>query len=98
MSRRYLLVQVCSRQPVTGDQFAEALATSILKHFGRVGLSRIDPKLIRFDSHASKAIVSCAKNSTDEMQAALALCQIYGSESSAVSLKVSGTIKGLRRS
>ena len=95
--RRYLLIKVCSRQPVTREQITEALTTAILKHFGDVGLSRIEPKLIRFDSHESKAVVAYAKNYADEIQVALALiCEIGESEASALSLKTSGTIKGLK--
>jgi RNase P/RNase MRP subunit POP5 len=97
MSRRYLLIQIYSRQPVTREQFTEALTTAILKHFGDVGLSRIEPKVIRFDSHESKAVVAYAKNCADEMQAALALIREIGeSEASALSMKASGTIKGLK--
>jgi RNase P/RNase MRP subunit POP5 len=94
MSRRYLLIKVCSTAAVTGEQFTQALTASILKYFGEVGLSRINPKLIRFDE--SKAIVAYAKDHAGEMQAALALiCQIGDSEVSTLPLKASGTIKGL---
>ncbi len=96
MSRRYLLIKVCSTAAVTGEQFTQALTASILKYFGEVGLSRINPKLIRFDSDESKAIVAYAKDYASEMQAALALiCQIGDSEVSTLPLKASGTIKGL---
>ena len=96
MSRRYLLIKVCSTAAVTGEHFTQALTASILKYFGEVGLSRINPKLIRFDSDESKAIVAYAKDHAGEMQAALALiCQIGDSEVSTLPLKASGTIKGL---
>jgi len=96
MSRRYLLVKVCSTVSVTEEQFAQALSASILKYFGEVGLSRIDPKLIRFDSHGSKAVLAYAKNHVDEIQVALALIAHIGdSEASTLPLRVSGTIKGL---
>ena len=99
MSRRYLLIKVCSTVSVTEEQFTKALTASILKYFGEVGLSRIDPKLIRFDSDKSKAIVAYAKNHASEMQVALALiCQIGDSEASTLPLKASGTIKGLGKS
>ena len=96
MSRRYLLVKLCSKASVTEEQFTRALSTSILRSFGEVGLSHIDPKLIRFDSRESKAIVAYAKNYGDEMQVALGLVsQIGNSEVSTLPLKTSGTIKGL---
>jgi RNase P/RNase MRP subunit POP5 len=97
MSKRYLLIRLCSKHPVTREQFAEALTSGILKHFGDVGLSRIEPKLILFDPDDSKVVVAYAKNYAIEMHAALAfISEIGGSEASALSLKASGTIKSLK--
>jgi RNase P/RNase MRP subunit POP5 len=69
---------------------------SVRKYFGEVGLSIIDPKLLRFDQTRSEAIVACQKNHETELQAALALMnEIAGSRIAPLTIRVSGTIKGL---
>ena len=69
---------------------------SIVKYFGEVGLSRIAPKLIRFDSRRSIIVVAFTKDRVVEMHAALAFIrQIGESEALMLPLKTSGTIKGL---
>ena len=99
MTRRYLHVKICSPVTVTEEQFVQALTTSIVKYFGEVGLSRIAPKLIRFDSHRSCVVVAFAKDHVVEMQAALAFIRRIGeSEALTLPLKTSGTIKGLGKS
>jgi len=96
MSRRYVRIKICSPVTVTEEQFTQALTASIMKYFGEVGLSRIAPKLIRFDSRRSSVIVGFAKEHVVEMQAALAFIRQVGeSEALALPLKTSGTIKGL---
>ena len=99
MTRRYLLIKICSPASVTEEQFSQAMAASIMRYFGEVGLSRIAPKLIRFNSHESSAVVACAKDHANEMQAALAFIRQVGeSEALMLPLKTSGTIKGLSKS
>jgi len=99
MSRRYLQIKICSEITVTEEQFSRTLTASILKYFGEVGLSRVAPKLIRFEPYKSTAIVAFAKDYVVEVQAALALIrQIGESETLMLPLKTSGTIKGLSKS
>ena len=96
MSRRYMRIKICSPGTITKEQFAQALTASIVKYFGEVGLSRIAPKLIRFDSRRSSVVVAFAKEHVVEIQAALAFIrQIGESEALVLPLKTSGTIKGL---
>ena len=96
MSRRYVLVRIFSTAPVTEEQFAKATTASILTYFGEIGLSRISPKLIRFDSRRSSAVLAVAKDYIVEMQTALALIgQIGETDASILPLKMSGTIKGV---
>lgn len=98
MTRRYFRIRICSSQPVTGEQFAATLTASLQKFFGEVGLSTVNPRLIRFDARKSEAIVACQKGREDQLQAALALInRTGGAEVAPLTLRVSGTIKGLRR-
>jgi len=98
MIRRYLQIKICSEVSITEEQFFQALRASIIKYFGEVGLSRITPKLIRFDSHKSSAVVAFDKDHMVEMQSALAFIrQIAESEVLMLPLRTSGTIKGLSK-
>ena len=98
MTRRYFRVRVDSPQPITGEEFIATLTASLRKYFGEVGLSTVNAKLMRFDPQKSEAIVSCYRGSEDKLQAALALINRIGeSEVSPLTLRFSGTIKGLRK-
>ncbi len=96
MVRRYLLVKAVSERPLSSEQLATALIDSVRRCYGEVGLSRIDPKLMRFDPGRSEAIIACKKDGARELQAAIAL--IYEASDVPIVplvLRVSGTIKGL---
>jgi len=98
MPRRYLLVKVLADESVTEDQFRDILTGAVRKSFGEIGYARIDPKLVRFDSKRSTAIVACKPSMVSELEAALSL--ICGGEKAPMAplvLQVSGTIKGLQK-
>jgi RNase P/RNase MRP subunit POP5 len=97
MTRRYFLVEVVSGRALSGEEFGRALAEVVQKYFGLFGLSRIDPRLIRFDAAQSLAIVGCTKEGAQDLQAAMALMSdVSDSPVAPITLRVSGTIKGLR--
>ena len=98
MTKRYLLVKIISERPLSGEEFGQALTESVRRFFGEMGLFRIDPKLIRFDSQQSRAVIACKKEGAVELQTALALISHASKMPIApLTLRVSGTIKGLRR-
>ena len=98
MTRRYFLLKVVSDVSLSGEEFGKALSDSVQKHFGLLGLSRIDPRLIRFDSGRSQAIVACDKEGAQDLQTAIALIsEISNAPVAPITLRVSGTIKGLRK-
>jgi len=98
MTRRYFLLKVVSDRLVSGEEFGGALSDSVQKHFGLFGLSRIDPKLIRFDSGPSQAVVGCTKEGAQDLQTAIALISdVSNAPIAPITLRVSGTIKGLRK-
>jgi RNase P/RNase MRP subunit POP5 len=97
MTRRYFLVKLMSERAMSSEEFGRALTESVQKHFGLFGLSRIDPKLVRFDAGQSQAIVGCKKEGAQDLQAAMALISDISDLTVApITLRVSGTIKGLR--
>jgi len=97
MSRRYVLIKVFCDPRVTDLQFADALDYSVRKYFGEIGFSRINPRVVKFDSNSSVGIVSCERTSVPELQSALALIARHAQiPITVVVLRVSGTIRGLR--
>ena len=98
MARRYVLTRIVSEHPVTEEQLGSALIATIRKGFGEIGLARIGPKLIRFDSGKSLAVIACTSGMIDELQAAIGLMSGCGEQPVAsLVIQVSGTIKGLAR-
>jgi RNase P/RNase MRP subunit POP5 len=72
--------------------------SSVRRLFGEFGLARIAPKVVRFDANNSEGIVACSKEGAEDLQAAIGLMSdSYEPEIAAMTLSVSGTIKGLRR-
>lgn len=98
MPRRYLLVKVLYGGTLTAQQFHDALNTSVRTHFGDIGFSSIDPRIIKSDQNTWTSIVSCERSGVRALESALALITDFGGTSVAVLvLAVSGTIKGLRK-
>lgn len=96
MSKRYLLIKIVSDKPLSRDQFRIALTDSARRNFGEIGLSRIDPKVVRYDGTESRAIVACRAGTSNELQAAVALIsEASGSPIAPLVVGVSGTIKAL---
>ncbi len=98
MPRRYLLVKVLHGGALTDQQFHDAINTSVRTHFGDIGFSRTDPRIIKTYQSTSTIIVSCERSALRELESALALITDCGGTPVAVIvLAVSGTIKGLRK-
>jgi RNase P/RNase MRP subunit POP5 len=98
MVKRYVLVKVMSQNSVSSDQFNDLLTQSVRKSFGEIGFIGINPKLIRFNPEKAEAIVACERSKVMELQAALALAtDTLGAKVALITLRVSGTIKGLRQ-
>jgi RNase P/RNase MRP subunit POP5 len=91
-------VKAISKHDLTRDQFELDLMSSVRRLFGEFGLARIAPKLVRFDASRSEAILACNKEGAEDLQAAVGL--ISGTSETAVialTVRISGTLKGLKR-
>ena len=98
MPRRYLLVKILHGGALTDQQFHDAINTSVRTHFGDVGFSRIDPRVIKTYQSTSTSIISCERTALRDLECALALITDCGGTSvTFMVLAVSGTIKGLRK-
>lgn len=96
MSKRYLLVKIVADKPLSREQFGNAVLDSVRRNFGEIGLSRIDPRLVRYDPDRSSAIIACKRERATELQAAVALISEFSGESFIpLVVRVSGTIKAL---
>ena len=98
MSKRYLLIKLVAEQPTRRLSFETTLLDSVRKSFGDFGVARINPRLIRFDTAKSLAVVACSREGVRDLQVAIAM--ITGTSDSAMTaltLHVSGTIKGLSK-
>ncbi|HYW00167.1 MAG TPA: Rpp14/Pop5 family protein, partial [Candidatus Acidoferrum sp.] len=62
MSKRYFMVRVIFEKQLTEQRLIEAMATSIAKHFGEVGMASINLRLIRYDPERAEAVVACEKS------------------------------------
>jgi RNase P/RNase MRP subunit POP5 len=98
MSKRYFLVKTISEIPLSREQFEIALVASIRRLFGEFGLARIHAKVVRFDETTYEATVACNKEGAEDLQAAIGLISsISETTVIAMTIRVSGTIKGLGR-
>ena len=98
LTRRYFLLRIVSDTKLTSEQLIELINDSARRNFGELGLSRVNPRIIKFDMSSSTTVVSCEPRATNEFGAALAL--ITGNAEGPVRilvLRISGTIKGASR-
>jgi RNase P/RNase MRP subunit POP5 len=93
-----MLVKLVCERKLTDQQFHDALDYSVRRHFGELGFSRIDPKVIKFDPDSSTGIVSCERSAASELEAAMALITKHAEiPITVLVLRVSGTVKGIRK-
>jgi len=98
MSRRYFQIKTISEQPITIEQFQTLLQNSVLRLFGEFGLAQISPRVLSLDVDKCEATVRCNRDRAEDLQAALGLISDnFGHPFTALTLHVSGTIKGLKR-
>lgn len=91
-------MKAISERGLTQERFELDLMSSVRRLFGEFGLARIAPKVVRFDAPRSEAIVACKKEGAEDLEAAIGL--LSGTSEMAIialTMRVSGTIKGLRR-
>ena len=96
MSRRYVLVRIVSDHTVTEEQFGGALMAAVRRSFGEIGLARIGPRIVKFDTATLLTVIACKQEMVAELEAAVALIPSCGGGSvTPLVIQVSGTIKGL---
>jgi ribonuclease P/MRP protein subunit POP5 len=98
--KRYILFQVISEEPIVYEELEQAIWNQFLDTFGELGVSRLDMKLVKdlYDPGKQTCVISCNNNSVQQVLAGLGLISRLGDRRIIIKiLKVSGTIRGLRR-
>lgn len=94
--RRYIAFKV--EGETSKRELEEAIRGSVERLYGLNGLWKLEPTLIEFDEESRIGIVRCNHRGLPWMRAALtALTEIKGSKVAIHVLRVSGTLRALRR-
>jgi RNase P/RNase MRP subunit POP5 len=94
--RRYLALEIDSQEPVSSQQFMDALWKQVTKLYGEYGASRTGLVLIDYEEGKRFAIVRVALQTLDVVRTALASITTIDSKPAAILvITASGTIKSL---
>lgn len=95
---RYAAFRVLSSTRIGDKDVREVIQRSILELFGVYGLSTIEPKVLEYDEKQGGGIIRCNNLHLPLLRASLAsITTIDDKPVSFFVLKVSGTLKALRR-
>jgi RNase P/RNase MRP subunit POP5 len=93
-----MFVKVNCEHKISDQQLHETMNGSIRRYFGEVGLSRIDPKIIEFNTNSSTAILSYERAAAADFETSMALITKESDlPMTVLVLRVSGTVKAIRR-
>jgi len=95
--RRYLLVKLFGHGRVSAEALEQNAHRSFENLLGRLGAAEAGARMVGFDEAGGLAVFRCSSAFTEKLRAALALMtHINGAPVSAIVIRSSGTIKGLR--
>ncbi len=98
VKRRYLALTIDSAEMCSANEFVDAVWDSVAKLYGEHGCSIVSMSLISFDSEKKSAVLRAGHTNLEMVRTALASMTKIGGKSVAVHvLRISGTIKGLRK-
>ena len=98
LKRRYLRFKVISPVKLTRREMADAILSAGVSLFGDHGMSLINLHLVEFDESSMTGIIRCNRDKVDEARAIIAtVSSIKGEPAGIRVLRVSGTLKGVRR-
>jgi len=96
VKRRYLALEIDSKEPIGSDEFMDALWNCVARLYGEYGASRTGLSLIDYDAERRFLVVRAAHTAVEMVRTALASITRIGNKSVAIHvLCVSGTIKAL---
>ncbi len=95
LRKRYILFKL-SAPEMDNEKLKRGLYAQALKFFGEFGLSSVALKLVSYDRAKNKGILRCERDALENVLGFLALIEtIDNMQTRPISLKSSGTIKGL---
>ena len=98
MKRRYLHLTIVSEQPLNEKDVIHAIWSAILKLFGEYGASQVNLALIEYEPQKSYAVVRCLHKALEMVKASIAsITEINGKPAAVHIVRVSGTLKALRK-
>ena len=96
--RRYLALQLDSTESSNSNELMNALWNAVVKLYGECGASQAGLSLIGYDPQERIAVVRVGHKAVDMVRASLAsITSIAGKPAAVHVLRVSGTIKALRK-
>lgn len=96
--RRYLAIRVYSDHSHSEEELANAIEEKIRFLYGVKGSSDTRFRMIEYSREEGRGIVRCSHDMLTEMRATLAHVSAIGDKPASIQvLRVSGTIKSLRR-
>jgi len=96
--RRYLALQLDSTESSNSNELMNALWNAMMKLYGECGASQAGLSLIGYDPQERIAVVRVGHKAVDMVRASLAsITNIAGKPAAVHVLRVSGTIKALRK-
>jgi RNase P/RNase MRP subunit POP5 len=96
--RRYLALQVDSAESFSSSELMTAIWNALMKLYGECGASQAGLSLITYDLQEKFAVARVGHKAVDPVRASLAsITSIAGRPAAVHVLRVSGTIKALRK-
>lgn len=96
--RRYLALKLEGEGIFDRNMVSDALWGAVLRLFGEVGVSQAGLYLIEFDAEKMSGILRCSHKALPSVKAAISSVTKIGGRPAAIHvLRVSGTLKALRR-
>ena len=98
VKRRYLAVKVESEKPIQGKEVLDAVWNTLTQLFGEYGASQVELGLIRDHVQKDYFVLRCSRKALPMIRASIAAITEIGEKPASVQvLRVSGTLKALRK-
>ncbi|MBX5321488.1 MAG: Rpp14/Pop5 family protein [Candidatus Bathyarchaeota archaeon] len=98
VKRRYLALKIDSTEKFDSREFMDAVWSAFLRLYGEYGASRVGLALIDYDAEKKFAIIRVTHTETTKVRAAVAsITEIMAKPAAVHVLKVSGTLRALRK-
>lgn len=96
--RRHILFYVVSEKSIKKNEIIREILNSCLRFLGELKAGELYLWISEYDENTKTGILSCSRESLSDVISAITLInKINGKKAAVITLKVSGTIKTLKR-